>query len=77
MAGTSIKAELNPTLRTFCANSECQKQISVETNHYDPDKKDVWTWGLVGIVGNKKKVFPVCNQCYEAGWRPPNFEWMN
>jgi hypothetical protein len=78
---SSFLAELNKTLRAICANPECRKEITTETYHYNPDRS-TWAWGLlgsensIGKIHPTRKIYPTCNACYEAGWRPPNFEWM-
>src|SRR5437899_10499633 len=72
--GSQFRAEANPALRTVCSN--CGKTIPTEVGHphpLDAEDRGVWkeTWGLVGIENGGPKVFPTCNACYQAGWRPP------
>jgi hypothetical protein len=72
--GSQFRAEANPALRTVCAH--CGKSIPTEVGHphpLDAEDRGVWreTWGLVGIESGSPKVFPTCNECYQAGWRPP------
>ncbi len=71
---SSFSAELNKTLRAICANPKCGKEISTETYRYNPDK-NTWVWGLLGSENRIRKIYPTCNDCYEAGWRPPNYVW--
>ncbi len=70
--GSALRAEGNDTLRTTCAH--CGKSIPAETGYGVLERE---TWGLVGYKDGKKTVFPTCTECYEAGWRPPEFVWMN
>ncbi len=70
--GCTIRAELNPTLRTKCAN--CEKSICTETGHYIPEK-EYEIRGLIGEKEGKKTIFPTCSDCYDTGWRPPGFTW--
>jgi len=72
--GSQFRAEATPALRTVCSN--CGKSIPTEVGHphpLDAEDRGVWkeTWGLVGIEKGGPKVFPTCNACYQAGWRPP------
>ena len=72
--GSQYRAEANPLLRTVCAN--CGKGIPTEVGHRHPldaEDRGVWreTWGLVGVVNGKARVFPTCDACYRVGWRPP------
>jgi hypothetical protein len=75
--GSAVRAELNETLRTVCAS--CTKSIPTEVGHPHPVDESMTreTWGLVGYLDGKKAVFPTCHACYLAGWRPPEFQWMN
>ena len=74
--GSQFRAEANLALRTLCAN--CGKSIPTEVGHAHPldaEERGVWrtTWGLVGVDARGPRVFPTCNDCYQAGWRPPGF----
>ena len=75
--GSASRAEGNQTLRTICAS--CGKSIPTEVGHAHPLDEDVRreTWGLVGVHHERKTVFPTCSACHDAGWRPPDFVWMN
>ena len=75
--GTTSRAEANPTLRTLCAS--CGKSIPTEVGHAHPLDQEIRreTWGLVGYDQGRKRVFPTCAACHDAGWRPSNFVWMN
>lgn len=72
--GSAIRAELNKLFKTVCAH--CGTSISTETGHYLTEK-EYQTRGLVGMRNGKKMIFPTCVDCYEAGWRPPEFVFMN
>jgi len=75
--GSASRAEGNQTLRTICAG--CGKPIPTEVGHAHPLDEAVRreTWGLVGHQGREKTVFPTCDACHDAGWRPPGFVSMN
>lgn len=75
--GSAYRAEGNPTLRALCAG--CGKSIPTEVGHAHPLDETLRreTWGLVGYRDGWKVVFPTCDACYEDGWRPPGFQWMN
>ncbi len=78
--GSQFRAEANPALRTVCAY--CGKSIPTEVGHphpLDAEDRSVWkeTWGLVGIENGGPKVFPTCNACYQAGWRPTRLSPVN
>jgi len=59
----------NKTLRTKCA--KCGKDLPTDV---DPDVKQRKTWALVGSENGKKQVYPACTDCYDEGWRPPNYQ---
>ena len=72
--GTQTKARKNNTLVTLCAS--CGKTIPTDID--DDIATGIETRGLVGYDENgAKKVFPTCTECYEKGWRPLGFVWMN
>ena len=75
--GSTHRAEANPTLRTLCAG--CGRSIPTEVGHAHPldEAARRETWGLVGFRGRDKQVSPTCTHCYDAGWRPPGYVWMN
>jgi hypothetical protein len=75
--GSAYRAEGNQTLRTVCAN--CGKSIPTEVGHAHPLDAGIRReiWGLVGYHYGRKTVFPTCVACHDAGWRPPDFVWMN
>jgi hypothetical protein len=75
--GSASRAEGKATLRTVCA--ACGKAIPTEVGHAHPLDDDVRreTWELVGYWHGRKSVFATCNACHDAGWRPPDFVWMN
>ena len=75
--GSAYRAEGNKTLRTLCAN--CGKSIPTEAGHAHPLDEAIQqeTWGLVGGIVGKQKVFPTCAVCHGAGWKPPGFAGMN
>ena len=75
--GSASRAEGNQTLRTVCAS--CAKPIPTEVGHAHPldEKVRRETWGLVGDDRGQKTVFPTCDECHDAGWRPRGFVWMN
>ncbi|MBI3767082.1 MAG: hypothetical protein HY271_01160 [Deltaproteobacteria bacterium] len=75
--GSAYRAEGNMTLRTLCAN--CGKSIPTEVGHAHPldEAIEQETWGLVGVHGEVRTVFPTCTVCHDAGWRPPGFVGMN
>ena len=71
--GSALRAEANPTLRTTCAH--CGKSIPTEVGHPHPLDEALRreTWGLVGELAGRRRVFPTCDACHEAGWRPNGF----
>lgn len=71
--GSTNRAEVNSTLRTTCAN--CGKSIPTEVGHAHPIDETLRreTWGLIGSKDGKTTVFPTCAECYDAGWKPPEF----
>lgn len=75
--GSTNRAEANPTLRTVCAN--CRRSIPTEVGHPHPLDESVRreTWGLVSVHEGRARVIPTCTACYDAGWRPPGYVWMN
>ena len=75
--GSAHRAEEAPTLRTECVN--CGQSTPTERGHADRLETDIrlHNWGLVGYQVDLKTVFPTCSDCYDAGWRPPGFVWMN
>jgi len=75
--GSTNRAEGNPTLRTVCAS--CGRSIPTEVGHAHPLDEAVQreTWGLVGFHAGRTQVAPTCTTCYDAGWRPPGYVWMN
>ena len=75
--GSACRAEVNPTLRTACAN--CGRSIPTEVGHAHPLDEHVRreTWGLVGYRVEQKTVFPTCTACHDAGWRPYRFVSVN
>ena len=72
--GSASRGEGNPTLRTLCAS--CGKSIPTEAHPLDEAIRRE-TWGLVGYDQGRKRVFPTCAACRDAGWRPSDFIWMN
>ena len=68
--GSTVRAEENETLRTTCAH--CGQSIPAEIGSGLHERE---TWGLVGYQNGEKTIFPTCNECYQAGWRPPGFVW--
>lgn len=75
--GSTNRAEANPALRTRCAN--CRRSIPTEVGHAHPLDESVRreTWGLVGVEAGRARVVPTCTACYDAGWRPVGYVWMN
>lgn len=71
--GSALRAEVNATLRTTCAN--CGKSIATESGHAHPLNGALRreTWGLVGDLAGKRTVFATCDACHASGWRPPGF----
>ncbi len=74
--GSQFRVEGNTALRTVCAH--CGKSIPTEVGHAHPldaEDRGVWreTWGLAGMDERGLRIFPTCNECYQAGWRPPGF----
>ena len=55
------------------------ESIPTEVGHAHPLDEAIQqeTWGLVGALDGKHKVFPTCTVCHDAGWRPPAFAGMN
>ncbi len=68
--GCMIRAEENKTLRTICVH--CKKELTTETQDNLMGKQ---TMGLLGLENGKRKIFAVCVECFDAGWRPPEFTW--
>ncbi len=54
----------NETLKTMCANPDCQKAIPTE-----------YPYGQGFLIGERRsqRIVSVCQACVEKGWRPPEY----